>query len=138
MRNWLQNMAARLGYWMQGRYGNDELNKTLLITAVVLAVLSYFPYLGILSLAALGLLVWINFRSLSKNVWKRQAELQTYYRIKNKVKTAVSLRRRMWRERRTHRYVKCKHCRAVLRVPKGRGQVEVGCPRCKGNAFYRT
>lgn len=138
MRYWLQNMMARLSNWMYGRYGNDELNKVLMIAAVVLLILSYFPYLWVLWPVSLALLIWSNVRTFSRNIPKRQAELQKYWALKNKIRTFVSLRKRMWRERKTHKYVKCTRCRAVLRVPKGRGQVEVGCPRCKNSAVYRT
>ncbi len=138
MRNWLQTMAVKFNQFMWGRYGNDELNKALLIAGLVLVVLSYVPYLRLSSLIALALLLWMNVRCLSRNIEKRQQELQRYYTLRNKAKTALSLRKRMWRERNTHRYVKCKQCRAVLRIPKGRGQVEVGCPRCHHQSLYRT
>ena len=138
MRNWLQAMAVKLNQFMWGRYGNDELNKALLIAGLVLAVISYFPYLGLLSWVALAALIFMNVRCLSRNIEKRRVELSRYYAVRNKIKTALSLRKRMWRERNTHRFVKCKHCRAVLRVPKGRGQVEVGCPRCHYQGLYRT
>ena len=131
-------MMMRFSRWMYGRYGNDELGRFLLLAAIVLAVLSYLPYLQVLSLLALAVLAWSNFRCFSKNIPRRRAELDRFLRVKNKWKTALSLRRRMWRERKTHRYVKCKHCRAVLRVPRGRGKVQVGCPRCKGDTSVKT
>ena len=131
-------MMARFSRWMYGRYGSDALGRFLLIVAVVLAVLSYLPYLRVLSLLALAVLVWSNFRCFSKNIPRRRAELETFWRLKGKWNTVLSLRKRMWRERKTHRYVKCKHCRAVLRVPRGRGKVQVGCPRCKGDTSVKT
>jgi phage FluMu protein Com len=138
VKQWLQNLMMNLNRWMYGRYGNDPLNKCLLIAAVVMAVISYFPYLQVFSLLALGLLLWANCRCFSKNIPKRQRELETYRRITNRWKTKSSLYRRMWRERKTHCYFKCAHCRAVLRVPKGKGEVHVGCPRCKGTTTRRT
>ena len=131
-------MMARFQRWMYGRYGNDALGRFLLMVALVLAVLSYLPRLQVLSLVALLVLLWSNVRCFSKNIPRRRAELETFLRLKGKWTTAWSLRKRMWRERKTHRYVKCKHCRAVLRVPRGRGTVQVGCPRCKGDTTVRT
>lgn len=138
VRYWFQNMMYRFQGWMYGRYGNDELNKALFITSLVLLVLSYFPYLFILWPAALAVMVWANVRCFSKNIYKHQSELEAYRRLTGKWRTWFSLRRRMWRERKTHCYFKCRHCGAMLRVSKGRGQVEVGCPRCKGVTAKRT
>lgn len=138
MRTWLQTLALRLSRWMYGRYGTDELNRVLLIAGMVLALVSLLPFLWLLWPVGLGLMVWANIRTFSRNIPKRQAELQTYWRLKNRLKTAVNLRRRMWQDRRTHRFVKCRHCRAVLRIPRGRGTVEVGCPRCHATAAYRS
>lgn len=138
MSRFLQTLSMKLQTFMYGRYGNDPLNRALLIAGLVLWVLGSFPYTAWLSLFALAAVVFANYRCFSRNHAKRQAELQRYYRFTQKCKTAVSLRKRMWRERHTHRYLKCKRCRAVLRVPKGGGKVEVGCPRCKHSAYYRT
>ena len=33
--------------------------------------------------------------------------------------------------RKTHLYFKCNNCKANLRVPKGKGKIEVTCPKCK-------
>lgn len=136
--NFMQRVIDALYRFMYGRYGYDELNTVLLIAGVILSVLSYLPYLGILSLLSMAVMVWALFRSLSRNMAGRRREFEKYLQIKGKVKTFFNLRRRMWRERKTHRYFHCKYCRAMLRVPKGRGVVDVGCPRCKGRTTKKT
>lgn len=129
---WTQRLAAAIYRFMYGRYGNDTLNHTLLISGVVLSVLSWLPYMGICSVLAMVLLFVALFRTFSRNIGKRRQEQQRFQQMTRGVKTFFTLRRKMWRERHTHRYFRCRYCRAVLRVKKGLGEVEVGCPRCKG------
>lgn len=136
--NFMQRMMDALYRFMYGRYGYDELNTVLLVTGVLMSVLAYIPYLGILSLLSTVVLFLALFRSFSRNIAARRREFDKYLRIKGKVKTFFGLRRKMWSERNTHRYFRCKHCHAMLRVPKGRGVVDVGCPRCKGRTTKRT
>jgi flagellar biosynthesis component FlhA len=86
MKKWFSSLGYRIQYFMQGRYGYDELCRFLSISALVLLLLSYIPYLGFFYFLALALLVWSCFRSFSKNIYKRQMERQKYLTIKNKVR----------------------------------------------------
>lgn len=121
--------------WMYGRYGFDELSKFLSITAFVLVLLSAF--VPILNPLALALLIWSMVRTYSRNIVKRQKERDGYLRFTGKFKQFFKLRKNMWRDRKTHRYYKCPGCKAYLRVPKGKGKIEISCPKCK-NKITRT
>ena len=121
--------------WMYGRYGFDELSKFLSITAFVLVLLSAF--VPILNPLALALLIWSMVRTYSRNTMKRQKERDSYLRFIGKIKQFFKLRKNMWRDRKTHRYYKCPGCKAYLRVPKGKGKIEISCPKCK-NKITRT
>lgn len=46
MKKWFSSLGYRIQYFMQGRYGYDELCRFLSISALVLLLLSYIPYLG--------------------------------------------------------------------------------------------
>lgn len=37
---------------------------------------------------------------------------------------------KMWRERKTTRFLKCPNCGQMLSVPKGKGKIRVTCPKC--------
>ncbi len=118
---------------MQGRYGFDELSRFLAIAGLVLLLLSRVPYLGILYFLAFVLLIWSWFRGFSKNKYKRQIERQKYLTIKNGVKQKILLLRNIWRDRKTHKYIKCPQCKAIVRIGRpGKGKtITVGCPKCK-------
>ena len=129
---WSQRVAAAIYRFMYGRYGNDTLNNTLLFAGVALSFISWIPYMGICWVLSMAVWMVVLFRTFSRNIDKRRQEQQRFQEMTRGVKTLFRLRQKMWRERRTHRYFRCRYCKAVLRVQKGLGEVEVGCPRCKG------
>lgn len=116
---------------MYGRNGYDELSLVLYLVAFLFVLLSYIPYVGtVFSLLALALMLWSLFRTLSKNLPKRRRELERYYKIKNAPRRRHQLRKNKKRDKKTHCYFKCRKCRSVLRIPRGKGDIIVTCPRC--------
>ena len=131
MRNWLEKLRYKTATFMYGRYGNDELTKVLLIAALVFMILSCLPHLGLIYFLAAALLVWSLTRSFSRNFEMRKRELNRYLKIKKGFVNFFKLRRNKWRDRKTHVYFKCPKCKAMLRVPKGKGSIIVTCTRCR-------
>ena len=136
MKRWLHGLGEKMQAWMYGRYGYDELSKFLSITAMVCVLIS--PFAHLLYLIALILLIWSVFRSFSRNLENRQKERETYLKYTGKVKQNFIRRKNMWRDRKTHRYYKCPNCKHWLRVPKGKGQIEITCPVCNGKITRKT
>ena len=102
MKNIFSKLMQSFGRLMYGRYGTDELNKFLLIVALIMIFLSYFPHMGMLSLMAYIPLVWSLFRSFSKKIHKRRLELVSYIKLRKAVMGRISLVRQMWINRKTH------------------------------------
>lgn len=131
MFNKLKNKLIR---FMYGRYGNDNLNRTLVIVYLVLAVVGMFLH-GIAKTAVLAVslvtVYFVFFRMFSKNIYKRSAENRRFLTFKANFKNFFALKKSMWRDRKTHSYKKCPYCKAVLRLPKKRGEHRVDCPKCK-------
>jgi len=123
---------------MQGRYGYDELSQFLFISGLVLLVLSYIPYLKIFYFIAFVLMIWACFRTFSKRIYKRQMERQKYLAINNKIKQQFLLYKNVWRDRKTHKYIKCPYCKAIIRISKpGKGKtIAIHCPKC-GQGFEK-
>lgn len=123
---WLQKV-------MYGRYGGDQLSRTLLIISLVLIILvSFLPgYLfGLTVIAYIPTVVSI-FRILSKNIYKRQQENYKYIIIKNKLTNLIKYRLNEFKDLKTHKYFKCKNCKQKLRVPRKKGKISITCPKCK-------
>lgn len=131
MFNKLKNRIVR---FMYGRYGNDNLNRFLLVVYIALVIVGMFlrgiAKTVVLALALVCALA-IFFRMFSKNIYKRSAENRKFLALRAKIKNFFALRKSMWRDRKTHSYKKCPYCKAVLRLPKKRGEHRVDCPKCK-------
>lgn len=128
-------MQEKIYNFMRGRYGNDTLNKTLMGVSLVCFVLSFFfrsPFywLGLL------FLVVTYVRMLSRNIYKRSAENEWYLdkldRVKGFFKRGNS---RVHRNMAYHVY-KCPSCSQKVRIPRGKGKVEISCPKC-GSQFVK-
>ena len=122
----LRNFVSR---FMQGRYGQDRLNSTLLWTSVVLAVISIFApgMVGLgFTLFAYTLMGIAIFRALSHNTYKRYRENRWFLLQLDRLKD------------RDHKYFSCPKCRQSVRVPKGKGKIAITCPKCKEKFIKKT
>ena len=138
MKQWLFRMGQRLSRMMYGRYGNDELNRFLNLTSLVLMILSLIPRFWILWFPALALLIWSYCRTFSRKIYKRRRENEVFLKIRKPLVDWFRLQRNKHRDRKTHRYFRCSHCKAVLRVPRGKGTIDVTCPKCRGITVKKT
>ena len=138
MRNFLQNFAYKLQRFMIGRYGTDELNILLSIIGFILVILSFVPPMRFLYIPAFILLLFSLFRSYSRNISAQQKERRIYLNLKYKISSPFSLTAKKWRDRKTHKYYRCKKCKAIMRVPKGKGKIEITCPKCANKIIKKT
>lgn len=138
MKNFLEKLNDKMQSFMQGRYGIDELSKKMAVLSLICFALSLVTKLTLFLSFALVMMIWVYFRCFSKNISARRSELTTYYNVRQKFKNKIDLRKKMWHDRKTHRYFKCKNCKAVLRVPKGKGNIEITCNVCKHKMRKRT
>lgn len=130
---------------MYGRNGMDQLNRMLfwvyLVVFLVQAVLA--PLLRSSLLAAVcGVLLWalmllIFFRMLSKNLPKRRAENQKWVNWLWGFKSRQAGARERHADK-EHRYFTCKNCRAICRVPVGKGRIIITCPKCGAEIKAKT
>ena len=123
--------------FMIGRNGNDELNRFLLAVDMVLILLSVIFSRGvgrILSPIALVLLGFTYYRMFSRDLIRRSDENARYFRIRERVLSALRVRKEQWVQRKDYKFFVCPACKATLRVPKGRGKIKIVCRKC-GNSF---
>ena len=122
-------MREKLYRFMQGRYGNDQLNRFLMILVLVCFVLSLF---GLRPFYLLGILCLVlsYFRMLSRNIYKRRGENAVYLRYEYKVKQFFATWKRDMAQRKTHHIYRCPSCKQKIRIPRGKGKIEIRCPKC--------
>lgn len=121
--------------FMQGRYGSDQFNRFLMILALVCFAVSLFGA-GIFYVIGIGILVYAYFRMLSKNIYKRREENNVYMRYEYRVRQRFAGWKRDMGQRRTHHIYKCPSCRQKIRIPRGKGKIEIRCPKC-GRTFIK-
>ena len=138
MKGFLERLQWKLAGMMQGRRGADSFSNFLVIVAIVLLLASIVPGLDLLSWPALAVLAYSLFRTYSKNIAARERENATFERITQKPKKQLSLWNKMWTNRKTTRYFKCKGCGQVLSVPRGKGTLRVVCPKCKAETKQKS
>lgn len=138
MRNLWENFKNKLAYWMQGRYGNDELNNALYIAFIVLWVITLItrkPIFYWIGLVALG---YSLYRSFSRDHLKRSNERLWFLKKLEQIKKLPKQWKQRWEQRNTHKFYRCKQCGVTIRVPKGKGQIEITCPKCGHKFIERT
>ena len=136
-------MKQKLMQFMYGRNGVDHFSRFLIYLVLALIILRLL--IGGLAGGAVGALLWYvsiallvyaYFRIFSKNLSKRRAENAKYFQYRTKVVNGFQ----NWRERRSQSkdycFFRCPSCKAMLRVPRGKGKVRVTCRKC-GTAFER-
>ncbi len=139
MRGFFHRLGNTVQYFMQGRYGVDELGVFLLIVGFLASfVFARIRPLSWISVIAFFVLIWAYVRIFSKNFDKRRRELMAYRRMRDKFRERISLVKRIIAERKTHRYFKCKTCKTRLRVPRGKGKIEITCPKCRTKIIKKT
>ena len=132
-------MKQRLLQFMAGRNGNDAFNRFLLVLILVLMLLSLFLPSGLSRITyflTIVLLGYSYFRMFSRNIYKRQTENGAYLRMRYRVTSAWSGRKDRWSQRKEYRFFKCPSCRTRLRVPRGKGKINIVCRKC-GTSFQR-
>ena len=131
---WLRQLSIKLTYslrrFMEGRYGSDKLNTTILVAALVLVLVYSFLPFGLVKillwLISYVLMIWAIFRMLSRNTYRRYQENRRFLQIVDGIRD------------REHRYYNCPTCRQRVRVPRGKGKIAITCPKCREKFIRKT
>lgn len=127
---------------MAGRYGTDHLNRFLLVLYFLLwgitSLIRHWLTWRILSLVTTLLACWLLFRTLSRNIPRRQAENRWFLGWWIPTKTWFGRQWLRLRDVRRCRYRRCPGCGSQLRLPIKRGRRTVTCYRCRAQfrAFF--
>ena len=127
---YLTQLKMKYDKLMVGRYGLDKLSGDLFVLWLVIGFVNSLIRSRIVTLVALILPILAVARMLSQNTVKRSNENRKYLKLRNKVIEFFKLQYRKIKERKTHRYYKCKNCSASLRVKRKKGEHTVVCPKC--------
>ena len=122
----------RIQTFMAGRNGFDKFNRFLFAIYIILSIISIFVHSLAYYLIQLAFGGYIVFRTLSKDLYHRTKENASYCKYSTSFKNFFLRQKNKIRDRKTHRYIKCQHCKAKLRVKRIKGERNVRCPKCRG------
>lgn len=127
---------------MMGRYGQDELNRVLSIAGLVVLVISivvlrFVPILSnVLWIIAIALIVICYYRMFSRDIARRSAENQKFLNFRYSLAVKKQRKAEMAAQSKDFKFFKCPKCGVYNRIPKGKGKIEITCPKC-GEKFIR-
>lgn len=126
----LEMFMQRLQRFFYGRYGTDKFNLVLLCASLLLTFIGSIFFSPLYWLSEI-ILVYVLFRSLSRNIPARQRENQNFLQLWLPIENWFKFQKRRFSERKVYKYFKCPHCKQHLRAPRGRGKIEVTCQKCR-------
>lgn len=144
----MSKFQAWFSDFMRGRYGYDELTRTLFTAIIVILIISivsnlighfggslFYTICSITNLVGTVLLVYTFFRVFSKNHAARRAENEKFLAKRRSVeakrgKNASSKKSSGTHNEAEYKYLDCPHCQQAMRVPRGKGKIAVKCPKC--------
>ena len=138
-----RRFANSVARFMYGRNGMDQLNLLLVVCVLVLYLVSGLLagtqeiLAGILYWVALLLWLLVIFRMFSKNLYKRRSENAKFAGWMWKFKSARSGAKARHADK-DHKYFTCKQCKTICRVPVGKGNIIITCPKCGAQIKAKT
>ena len=134
-----QRFRESSGAFMYGRNGMDQLSQFMLYLSLFLMIVSVILLSAfrrssiastILDYAAIVILIFSYFRAFSHKVEKRRKENLKYLNAIHPISNWFRLRRQRFEMRENYKLFLCPKCKTTLRVPKGKGRINLTCPRC--------
>ncbi len=128
----------RFNNFMFGRYGSDKLNIALLVTSIIFTLISRITRIGIIFYLSYIPLFLCIFRMFSRNINKRVQENNKFLLYYMPIERWFIKKFNMIKGLKTYKYFKCPNCKQTVRVPRGKGRVNVICPKCSTKFIKNT
>lgn len=126
----MNGLREKMSRMMIGRYGIDELGRFTLYVSLGVMILSMLVRFQIIYLLSFLMLVVCYVRMFSRNITRRSQENQKFLQLRYKMIAKFAGWKQNMQVRKTHHIYKCPSCTQKVRVPKGKGRIEIRCPKC--------
>jgi membrane-bound ClpP family serine protease len=129
-------MKDKIYRFMRSRYGNDQLSSALTWGGLILMVIDAFAKIGIFYIVGLALFVYGYIRIFSKNYDKRAAQNRWFMEHTAGIRNFSKRMKKQKEAGKDYKVFVCSKCQQMIRVPRGRGKIEIRCPKCN-NRFVK-
>ena len=116
--------------FMSGRYGFDSFGRFTLTISIILMLLSNFRRSSFLNMLCWLLLIYTYYRMFSRQIAKRSKENQQFLTSTAPIRKWFYKQKNLMQQRKTHHIYRCPNCKQQIRIPKGKGKIEIRCPKC--------
>lgn len=131
MGDFFNKLRWKLQMFMRGRNGVDQLGRVTIYGSFILYIISMLLRSDILYAISFVGIIYSTFRMLSKNLYARREENRKFLTWWETTRIKMS-------QRKDYKIFKCKGCGRNIRVPRGKGKIEVTCPMCGSKTIHRT
>lgn len=136
-------MKEKLIRFMQGRYGLDRLSQVMMIVGLVVVIIAAFvrrPVIvsNLIYLVGIVIVILGYIRVFSKNYQKRYNENQKFMQLTGGIRRLFGKEKYMMEQRKDYRIFTCPGCKQKIRIPKGKGKIEISCPKCHTKFIKKT
>ena len=135
-QNFLYSLMGGMQRLFMGRNGFDQLTLAVIVAGFVLRILARFVWIPGYGVLYYALWFYSLFRMFSRNIPQRQKENTWFLNKLRQIssffhKGQASYRKpTSWQQPSYYTYLKCPQCGQQLRVPTGKGMVNITCPKC--------
>lgn len=131
-------ITESLRRFMSGRYGVDQLTVAMLIVGMALSLSYSLLHWFVISIIYWVVVILCFCRILSRKIAKRQQENQMFMVFWAPLGQKLAGIPANLAQRKAYCLFKCPHCGQKLRLPRGRGMVEVTCHKCSTKFQKKT
>ena len=137
-------MRDKFNKFMQGRYGVDDFSRFIMGVALTLIILTMVVTMfnrnvgSILDFLGIAAIAYAYFRIFSRNIQQRYAENQKYLQVTSKFRLRFNKEKNLMKQRKTHHIYSCPGCGQKIRIPRGKGKIEIECPKCHTKFVKRS
>lgn len=130
-------MKEKIIRFMQGRYGAygaDALTKFLMASGLILIFISS-AFTGkntglVCFLMGWSVIIYCYYRLISKNVTKCYAQNQAFLSRTSGIRSLFRKQISLLQQRKVYHIYRCPGCKQKIRIPRGKGKIEIKCPKC--------
>lgn len=124
---------------MSGRNGVDALGVAALALSLIISFFMTAFGVGMFGwqrIFVYGPMIYAFFRMFSRNTQKRAEENRKFMSVINRFRRKSGYNayntdfQKPKRDTKNYKYLKCPSCRAQLRIPRGKGKLNITCPKC--------